>query len=90
MAAATRPIVTSSSSIIAERSLSPKERVIRWPELKDRIGFSRSHIHNLVAKGEFPPPIKLGDRASGWLESQVTAWLDQRIAQSQINSESAA
>jgi prophage regulatory protein len=71
-------------------NLNANERILRWPELKDRIGFSRSHIHNLVAKGEFPPPVKIGARASGWLESQVNTWLEQRIAQSQTDTESAA
>jgi prophage regulatory protein len=72
------------------QNLTSNERILRWPELKQRIGFSRSHIHNLVAKGDFPPPIKLGNRASGWLESQVNAWLQQRIAQSQTETETAA
>jgi prophage regulatory protein len=78
--------MTDNVNNLTSRNLTSNERVLRWPELKDRIGFSRSHVHSLVAKGEFPPPIKLGDRASGWLESQVNAWLEQRIAQSQTDT----
>lgn len=45
------------------------DRVLRFPEVKTRVGLCRSHIHNLVSQGKFPAPIKLGARASGWLES---------------------
>jgi prophage regulatory protein len=74
------------------QNLSPNERVIRFPELKERIGFSRSHIHNLISQGKFPKQIKIGDRASGWLNSQISEWLEQRIAdsQSQAKTEPAA
>ncbi len=75
---------------ITTQKISANERVIRFPELRERIGLSRSHIHSLVAKNRFPAPIKLGDRASGFLESQVNAWLEQRIAESQSKNNNAA
>tara|TARA_R110001599_G_scaffold353459_3_gene592822 strand:+ start:10670 stop:10894 length:225 start_codon:yes stop_codon:yes gene_type:complete len=59
--------------------------ILRWPEVYARIGYSRSHAHALAAQGKFPKPIKLGPRASGWLESEVNAWLAERVAQSRIN-----
>ena len=59
-------------------------RIIRWPEVNLKTGLCRSHVHQLVSKGQFPAPIKLtpNGRASGWVESEVSAWLDQRILQS--------
>lgn len=56
--------------------------VLRWPEVQARIPFSRSHAHALAAQGKFPKPIKLGPRASGWLESEINAWLLERVAES--------
>lgn len=38
-------------------------------------------FYKLIKDGEFPKPIKLG-RSSRWLESEVEAWLQQRIVQS--------
>nr|WP_231914909.1 AlpA family phage regulatory protein [Methylomonas sp. DH-1] len=32
-----------------------------------------------VAEGSFPAPVSLGDRAVGWIEAEVDAWLNQRI-----------
>jgi len=67
-------------------------RIIRWPKVHDKTGLCRSHVHQLISKGEFPVQIKLtpNGRASGWIESEVDAWLEQRIADSRPNSPEAA
>lgn len=44
-------------------------------------GLTDKWFYKLISLGEFPKPIKLG-RSSRWLESEVKAWLQQRIAQS--------
>jgi prophage regulatory protein len=58
------------------------DRVLRWPEVKQRVGLCRSHAHNLVTQGKFPAPIKLGARASGWLESEINSWIENQISNS--------
>lgn len=55
------------------------ENIQRWPVVFSRVGLCRSYVHLLISKGEFPHPIKLGRRASGWLESEIDAWLEERI-----------
>jgi prophage regulatory protein len=62
-------------------------RIIRWPKVHDKVDLCRSHVHQLVSKGEFPAPIKLtpNGRASGWVESEVDTWVEQRIAASRPN-----
>ena len=52
----------------------------RLPQVKARTGLSRSEIYRKVALGDFPSPIKLGERASAWPEHEVTAWIASRIA----------
>lgn len=44
-------------------------------------GLTDKWFYKLIQLGQFPKPIKLG-RSSRWLESEVEAWLQQRIAQS--------
>lgn len=56
--------------------------ILRLPEVKKRTGLSRSTIYLLVAKGQFPKPISLGDRAVGWLDEEVDAWIDKQIQNS--------
>jgi prophage regulatory protein len=52
----------------------------RLPQVKARTGLSRSEIYRRIALGDFPHPIKLGERASAWLEHEITAWIASRVA----------
>lgn len=61
------------------------ERLLRWPEVKHRVGISRSQVHLLVKQGKFPAPCKLGLRASAWLESSIDQWISERVSASQTN-----
>lgn len=55
-------------------------RVLRLPAVEEKSGLKRSRIHDLEAQGRFPRRIKLSDRASGWLEHEIDAWLAERMA----------
>jgi prophage regulatory protein len=54
--------------------------VLRLPQVKARTGKSRSSIYDGVNEGTFPAPIPLGERAVGWLEHEIDAWLDGQTA----------
>lgn len=54
-------------------------QVLRLRDVLSRTGLSRSQIYALAAKGEFPHPIKLSTRASGFEEAAVENWLRSRI-----------
>ena len=56
-----------------------KQTILRWPDLKDRVRLCRSRVYQLIEAGEFPKPVKLSQRAVGWLESEVNEWLERRI-----------
>ena len=58
------------------------QAILRLPAVKARTGLARSTLYERIARGEFPAQVKLGARASGWIESEVNAWLDRRIAES--------
>jgi len=57
-------------------------RILRKPKVRDRTGLSDSQIYSLISQHKFPKQIKLGDRASGWIESEVDEWIEKRIAES--------
>ena len=59
--------------------MSLQERLIKLGEVKQETGLSRSSIYRLVKNGDFPKPVKLGERASAWLESEVDQWIVDRI-----------
>lgn len=53
--------------------------ILRLPSVKARTGLSRSTIYLRISQGCFPRPISLGGRAIGWLEEEITEWLNQQI-----------
>jgi prophage regulatory protein len=54
-------------------------RIIRLPQVKERIGLSRSTIYSLIQQKKLKAPISLGARAVGWLESDISEFIEQRI-----------
>jgi len=52
----------------------------KLPEVLAITGLSRAHLYALAKKGVFPKPIKLSERSSAWLASEVLDWIDARIA----------
>jgi prophage regulatory protein len=57
------------------------ERILRRPEVQNRTGLARSTIYAMMATGAFPRPFPLGQRAVGWAESEINAWLESRKAE---------
>ena len=57
-------------------------RFIRLPEVEHRTGYARSSIYRMVQRQDFPAPVKIGARASAWLESEVEAWIEARVSAS--------
>jgi prophage regulatory protein len=52
--------------------------VIRYPEVRDLTGFSRSTIWRFEKAGQFPKRIALGRNSVGWKAEEVAGWLDSR------------
>lgn len=55
-------------------------QVMRIRELTAHVGLSKTTIYAQVAAGEFPRPIKLGPRATGWIAADVARWVESRRA----------
>lgn len=54
-------------------------RILRLPAVIELTGLKRSTLLKKVAKGQFPRQIKLGERASGFIASEVHDWIQARI-----------
>lgn len=55
---------------------------MRRKQVEARTGLSRSTIYARVANGTFPKPVNIGPRAVGWVESEITDWLNTQVEQS--------
>jgi prophage regulatory protein len=53
--------------------------ILRRKKVEARTGLSRSTIYDGVKAGTFPPPISLGAKAVGWLESEIEDWISCRV-----------
>ena len=56
--------------------------LIKLPEVKRRTTLSTSEIYRRLEAGTFPQQIRLGAKAVAWLEHEVSAWIDERVAES--------
>jgi prophage regulatory protein len=63
------------------RSEPPGLRYLRLRELCKRVGVGHSTIYRMMAAGEFPRQVKLFERTSVWIESEVEAFMKARIAE---------
>ena len=56
--------------------------ILRFPLVKARTGLSRSTIYLKISRGEFPKQICLGARSVGFLEKEISDWIDRQVTQS--------
>lgn len=63
--------------------------LIKLPEVKRRTTLSTSEIYRRLEAGTFPKQIKLGAKAVAWLEHEVNAWIDERVAESKEEASNA-
>ncbi len=57
-------------------------RIMRRKHVEHRTGLPRSTIYSKMSSGEFPKPVDLGQRAVGWIESEVDDWLTAQVNKS--------
>jgi len=57
-------------------------RILRLPAVMDVTGLGRTTVYEQMAAGRFPKPIKLSERAVGWLEADIQNWLETKVLES--------
>jgi prophage regulatory protein len=55
-------------------------KILRLPQVEEATGESRSTIYKRIYDGEFPKPVKLGAKSVGWVEDEIAAYNEARIA----------
>jgi len=57
------------------------KKLLAFDELRPKgVPFSKPHLNKEIRNGRFPRPIKLGGNTNAWIESEVDAWIEARIA----------
>ena len=71
-------------------SVKSAPSIIRRKTVEARTGLSRSTIYQRIKDGTFPPPISLGAKAVGWLQSDIEDWISERVRASRSGNAKAA
>lgn len=76
----TRPKHTTKieTTNITPNTTPAGDRIIRFPEVKELVGLSRTTIWRKEKAGEFPARVSLGTGSVGWKKSEIDAWVDAR------------
>ena len=56
-------------------------RILSKKDVRALVLYSPAHVDRLEKAGRFPRRIQLGPCRVGWIESEVLAWLEERIKQ---------
>jgi prophage regulatory protein len=56
-------------------------RLLRCESVTAKTGLERSAIYQRMQRGEFPKQVRLGPKSVGWLESEIDAWIAERVRQ---------
>ena len=59
--------------------VSATMRILSKKDLRALVLYSPAHIDRLEKAGLFPKRVQLGPCRVGWVESEVLAWLEERI-----------
>jgi prophage regulatory protein len=78
-------------NVAVERRASSNRVDVRFLRLKEVLvicGKSRSSVYDAIKKGDFPKPVKLSGKSSGWIKSEVEQWVVDCIRASRQDSKS--
>jgi prophage regulatory protein len=58
-------------------------KLVSFPKLKSRYGvpFSRRHLLTLEGNKQFPRRVPIGANRVGWVEAEIEAWIDGKVAE---------
>ncbi|WP_130752894.1 helix-turn-helix transcriptional regulator [Sphingobium xenophagum] len=59
----------------ASQQVPPPARLLRLPEVIDRVGLRRSAIYQRMSEGRFPKSRSLGPKCAVWVEAEIEAWI---------------
>ena len=65
----------------ADRGGAPKRCLITLKSVIERTTISKTRIYEAVRSGTFPRPVPVGERRRAWLESEIEAWIEARVAE---------
>lgn len=66
------------------------EKFLPLDQVLERVALSKVEIYRRAKAGTFPKPIPLGRYKVVWLESEIAAWMEERVAARDTDAEGQA
>ena len=66
--------------LVAAGAPRAPRRMLRLRAVEERTGLARSSVYRAMREDNFPRPARVGRRAVAWVEAEVEAWLDTKLA----------
>jgi prophage regulatory protein len=63
---------------------SRPDRMVRWPEVRELTGISRTTAWREIRGGRFPNPVKLTTHSVAWRQSEIESWIASRSSTRRI------
>ena len=76
----------SSREVALEKGEEGMKRFLSLKHVKERVTLSRSQINRLIQAGRFPAPYQISAGRKAWLETDVEAWINTKLTQSDEQS----
>ena len=70
-----QPAEDGANAEHATPSGPPPARLLRLPEVIDRVGLRHSAIYQRMSEGRFPKSRSLGPKCTVWVEAEVEEWI---------------
>ena len=58
-----------------------QRKLLRFKAVKEKTGLGHTKIYEDMAAGSFPLPVKLSARAVRWVEDEIDAYIEAKIAE---------
>lgn len=59
-------------------------KLLKRPEVLDRIGIRSTKLYQMVRSGQFPKPVRLSSKAHAWPEHEIDEWIQARMAEREV------
>lgn len=53
-------------------------KLLRWPQVRDAVGLSRTTVWRLVREDKFPAPVQLNSNSVAWRSDLIAEWIKSR------------
>ena len=54
-------------------------KLLRLPQVKELTQLSSEGIYRLISQGKFPKQIKIAERSSHWIESEIMDFITEKM-----------